>query len=67
MNKELDHNAVPVGTKILLVVLAVAAIVGLFAVLGPLGAIGFGIFAAISVFNKSPRMDVNSRGDQGDF
>lgn len=62
-----DPNAVPVGTKILLVVLAITAIVGLFVVLGPIGAIGFGIFAAISVINKAPRKDVNSRGDQGDF
>ena len=60
-------NAVPVETKVVLVILAVAAIIGVFAVTGPIGGLLFFAFLIYSVLNKAPRSDVNSRGDQGDF
>lgn len=63
----MNPNTVPVGTKVVLVVLAVAAIIGVFAVTGPIGGLLFFVFLTYSVFNKAPRSDVNTRGDQGDF
>lgn len=59
-------NAVPLGTKVVLVVLAVAAIIGVFAATGPIGGLLFFAFLTYSVLNKAPRKDINSRGDQGD-
>lgn len=63
----MNPNAVPLGTKVVLVVLAVAAIIGVFAVTGPIGGLLFFAFLICSVLNKAPRSDVNARGDQGDF
>ena len=63
----MNPNAVPLGTKVVLVVLAVAAIIGVFAVTGPIGGLLFFAFLTCSVLNKAPRSDVNTRGDQGDF
>lgn len=63
----MNPNAVPLGTKVVLVVLAVAAITGVFAVTGPIGGLLFFAFLVYSVLNKTPRKDINSRGDQGDF
>lgn len=63
----MNPNAVPLGTKVVLVVLAVAAIFGVFAVTGPIGGLLFFAFLTCSVLNKAPRKDINSRGDQGDF
>lgn len=63
----MNPNAVPLGTKVVLVVLAVAAIIGVFAVTGLIGGLLFFAFLTYSVLNKAPRKDINSRGDQGDF
>lgn len=63
----MNPNAVPLGTKVVLVVLAVAAIIGVFAAIGPIGGLLFFAFLTYSVLNKAPRRDINSRGDQGDF
>lgn len=63
----MNPNAVPLGTKVVLVVLAVAAIIGVFAVTGPIGGLLFFAFLSFSVIDKAPRKDINSRGDQGDF
>ena len=63
----MNPNTVPVGTKVVLVVLAVAAIIGIFAVTGPIGGLLFFAFLTCSVLNKATRSDVNARGDQGDF
>lgn len=63
----MNPNAVPLGTKAVVVVLAVAAIIGVFAVTGPIGGLLFFAFLTCSVLNKAPRKDINSRGDQGDF
>lgn len=63
----MNPNAVPLGTKVVLAVLAVAAIIGVFAVTGPIGGLLFFGFLTYSVLNKAPRKDINSRGDQGDF
>lgn len=63
----MNPNAVPLGTKVVLVVLAVATIIGVFAVTGPIGGLLFLAFWTYSVLNKAPRKDINSRGDQGDF
>nr|DAG71680.1 MAG TPA: hypothetical protein [Caudoviricetes sp.] len=63
----MNPNAVPLETKIVLVVLAVTAIIGVFAVTGPIGGLLFFAFLTYSVLNKAPRKDINSRGDQGDF
>lgn len=63
----MNQERMPLGTKIVLVILAVMGIAGVFAVLGLFGGITFFIFVALSVLNKAPRKDVNSRGDQGDF
>lgn len=63
----MNPNAVPLGTKVVLVVLAVAAIIGVFAVTGTIGGLLFFAFLTYSVLNKAPRKDINSRGDQGDF
>lgn len=64
---KMNPNAVPLGTKVVLVVLAVAAIIGVFAVTGPIGGLLFFAFMTFSVLNKAPRKNINSRGDQGDF
>lgn len=63
----MNPNTVPVGTKAVLVVLAVAAIIAVFAITGPIGGLLFFAFLTCSVLNKAPRKDINSRGDQGDF
>lgn len=63
----MNPNTVPVGTKVVLVVLAVSAIIGVFAVTGPIGGLLFFGFLVYSVLNKASRKDINSRGDQGDF
>lgn len=63
----MNPNAVPLGTKVVLVVLAVTAIIGVFAATGPIGGLLFFVFITYSVLNKAPRKDINSRGDQGDF
>lgn len=63
----MNQERMPLGTKVVLVILAVMAIAGVFAVLGLFGGIAFFIFATFSVLNKAPRKDVNSRGDQGGF
>lgn len=63
----MNPNAVPLGTKVVLVVLVVAAIFGVFAVTGPIGGLLFFAFLTYSVLNKAPRKDINSRGDLGDF
>lgn len=63
----MNPNAVPLGTKAVLVVLAVAVIIGVFATIGPIGGLLFFAFLTYSVLNKAPRKSINSRGDQGDF
>lgn len=63
----MNPNTVPVGTKVVLTVLAVAAIIGVIALTGTIGGLLFFAFLTYSVLNKAPRKDINSRGDQGDF
>lgn len=63
----MNPNTIPLETKVVLVVLAVAAIIGVFAATGPIGGLLFFAFLTCSVLNKAPRKNVNSRGDQGDF